>query len=94
MEDWEAEQSEEKITLADRKLKDLNIRVQAYLFRVLEKLYGKDYFEKGVTDHDVKTRAYRKSLEDPPDRRVPLENYLDFIEYKKIAEKKGSLAPS
>jgi len=87
MKDWEAEQSEEKIELADRKLKDLNIRVQAYLFRIMAELYGKDYFEKAVPDHDVRTKAYRKSLQDATDRRVPLENYLDFIEYKKISEK-------
>jgi len=33
MEEWEAEQSDEKIETADRKLKELNIMVQSYIFK-------------------------------------------------------------
>ena len=91
MDDWEAEQSEERIETADRKIKDLNVKVQAYIFEVLKEKYGvanDAYWHRGVTDKKIKTRAYEKSLDDDDDVRLPLENYLDFIEYKKIVENK------
>tara|TARA_R110002110_G_scaffold61225_1_gene171986 strand:+ start:107 stop:655 length:549 start_codon:yes stop_codon:yes gene_type:complete len=91
MEDWNKEQSEERVTEADRKLKELNIYVQKSIFDVFKMRYGHEnnsYWNKGVTDKKIKTRAYEKSLDDEDEVRLPLENYLDFIEYKKIVENK------
>lgn len=91
MDEWEAERSDEKIDTADRKLKDLNINVQSYIFRLFKRTYGEDkdaYWHKGVTDKKIKSNAYAKSLDDDDEDRLPLENYLDFIEYKKIVENK------
>jgi len=91
MDEWENEQSEDLVNEADRKLKDLNIQVQKTIFDVFRHVYGTDndaYWNKGVTDKKIKTRAYEKSLEDEDEARLPLENYLDFIEYKKIVENK------
>lgn len=87
MTEWEEESSEDRISTADRKLKEINIVVQLAIFSALRREYGDDYWEKGVTDKEMKARAYRKSLDDEGNK-IPLENYLDFIEYKKIAEKK------
>lgn len=91
MDDWEAEQSDEKIEIADRKLKELNMKVQSYIFRVFKDEYGtaRDaYWHKGVTDKEIKTDAYKKSLDYDDEDRLPLEHYLDFIHYKKIVENK------
>lgn len=91
MDDWEMEQSDEKIEIADKKLKYLNMNVQSYIFKVFKEQYGEQkdaYWHKGVTDKKIKTRAYEKSLDDDDEDRLPLENYLDFIEYKKIVENK------
>ncbi len=91
MEEWEEEQSDEKIATADSKLKELNIMVQAYIFKKFKEEYGTEkdnYWNKGVIDKKIKTRAYEKSLDDEDEDRLPLENYLDFIEYKKIIENK------
>ncbi len=90
--DWEQERSSERVSEADRKLKDLNIQVQKYIFDKFKAKYGKEkdaYWNKGVIDKSIKTRAYQKSLDDEDDDRLPLENYLDFIEYKKIVENKS-----
>ncbi len=84
---WEEESSEEKIQTADRRLKEINIIVQLALFEKLRDEHGDEYWEKGVTDKEIKAKAYRKSLDDEGSR-LPLEHYLDFIEYKKIIEKK------
>ncbi len=88
MKNWELEQSEENIRIADERLKELNIKVQHYIFALFRKKFGTRYWEDGLTDPDMKTNAYRKSLEVDPDDRLELEHYLDFIDYKKIVEKK------
>jgi len=91
MEEWQQEQSTEKIATADRKLKQLNVLVQKYIFDTFKEQYGaakEAYWHKGVLDKNIKTRAYEKSLDDDDEDRLALENYLDFIEYKKIVENK------
>ncbi|KHK64252.1 DGQHR domain-containing protein [Pseudomonas frederiksbergensis] len=85
--EWEEESSEDRISTADRKLKEINIVVQLSLFNRLKQEFGESYWEKGISDKEIKSKAYRKSLDDESSS-LPLENYLDFIEYKKIVEKK------
>jgi len=87
MDEWLDEQSDERISDADSKLKELNINVQKVIFTIFKKKYGEAYWNKGVIDKKIKARAYEKSLDDEDDA-LPLENYLDFIEYKKIVEHK------
>ena len=90
-EEWSAEQSDERIAEADRQLKDLNICVQKHIFDTLKNVYGEtEYFEKGVTDKQMKTRAYQASLDVDIEERLALENYLNFIDYKKIVETKSN----
>lgn len=92
MDEWTIDQSEELVADADRKLKDLNIHVQKVIFETFKQKYGLEgdaYWNKGVIDKKIKMRAYEKSLDDEDDVRLPLENYLSFIEYKKIVENKA-----
>ena len=89
MDEWIKEQSNENIDDADKKLKDLNIQVQRAIFNAFKKKYGEErdaYWNKGVVSKDIKMDAYKKSLDDDDENRLPLENYLDFIQYKKIVE--------
>ena len=88
MTEWREEKSEDNVRRADEQLKEINRVVQHALFAKLKKQYGNDYWEDGVTDRDIKTQAYSKSMEDDKNVRLDLEHYLDFIQYKKIAEKK------
>jgi hypothetical protein len=89
--DWLAAQSEEKIKAADDKLKKLGNVVLKHIFDdVLKPLYGleKDnYFHKGIVDTNIKGKALTRMAE-AGDNRVAPENYLDFIDYKKIVENK------
>jgi DGQHR domain-containing protein len=92
MDEWIEWQSDERVADADKKLKDLNIQVQKMIFDTFKKAYGADgdaYWNKGVIDKKIKMRAYEKSLDDEDEDRLPLENYLDFIEYKRIVENKA-----
>lgn len=91
MDEWNEEHSSDLVAEADKKLKELNIQVQKVIFDAFKVKYGIDgdaYWNKGITDKKIKMRAYEKSLDDDDDVRLPLENYLDFIEYKKIVENK------
>jgi DNA sulfur modification protein DndB len=91
MQDWEEEQSEEKIQTADRQIRQLIEEMLKYIFSVFRKIYGEDkdmYWDRGVSDKSIKADAYKKSLEDEVEDRMPLENYLDVIDLKKIVEHK------
>jgi DGQHR domain-containing protein len=85
---WIEEQSEERIGEANRKIKELSIQVQKCIFDKFKEMYGDDYWDRGVLDKKIKLNAYEKSLDYDSDTRLPLENYLDFIEYKKVVENK------
>ena len=89
--DWLESQSEERVAKADRQIKELNVLVQKHIFDTFKRVYGTErdaYWNKGVLDKGIKSKAYETSLDDDDDVRLPLENYLDFIEYKKIVENK------
>jgi len=89
--DWVIEQSQERIEAADRKIKDMNKMVTAYVFDLFKKIYPdnpNDYWDKGVANPDIQADAYKTSLDDDLERRLPLENYLDFIQFEKIISKK------
>ena len=91
MDDWEEEQSEENIAIADKKLKDINVEVQKYIFRKFKERYGVEnnaYWNSGVVSKDIKVKAYKTSLDDSDEDRLPLENYLNFIDYKSIVAHK------
>lgn len=93
MQDWEAEQSEENVRRADEKIKEIVVDVQREIFSRFRLQFGTErdaYWHKGITDKSIKARAYEKSLDDDDDTRLPLENYLDVIDYKKIAENKAN----
>ena len=91
MEKWEAEQSEEHILTADRKIRDIVVLVQRRIFAKFRELFGEEkdaYWHKGITDKAIRTKAYERSLDYEDEDRLPLENYLDVIDYKKIVENK------
>lgn len=88
---WEQAQSEELRINADQQVQQIEIMVQKHIFAVFRRMYGEAksaYWEKGVLNKDVKLKAYTKWLDVDEDTRLPVEAYLDFIEYKKIVEHK------
>ena len=89
MDEWEAEQSEEHIVLADSKLKEIVTEIRKYIFDVFRVIHGeaKDaYWDKGVTDKGLKADAYKRALDYDVEERLPLETYLEVVEMKKIVE--------
>ena len=60
MEEWEQEQSEDKILEADIKLKNIVSEIRNYIFDVFRTIHKGLYWEKGITDKAVKTEAYKR----------------------------------
>ena len=63
MEEWEAEQSEDRIHEADSKLKEIVSEMRNYIFDVLRSIHGEKnnaYWERGVADRGVKEAAYAR----------------------------------
>ncbi|NHK26519.1 DGQHR domain-containing protein [Parvularcula flava] len=88
-ETWLAEQNTERLNEASAKVQELNQLVCNAIFNKFRQIYGESqYWERGVTNKDMKTDAYARSQDVDPDERGPLEEYLFFIEYRKIVEKK------
>lgn len=88
--DWEAAQSEDSRAAADQQIQDICKLVQKHIFSVFRRMYGEEknaYWEKGVTNPEMKTGAYGRSMDDDIDTRGPLETYLNFIDLKKIVDK-------
>lgn len=91
MEEWEAEQSEERIQEADNKLKNIVSEIRNYIFDVFRAVHGEAkgaYWDRGVTDKALKADAYERSLDYDVEERLPLETYLEVVEMKKIADNK------
>jgi DGQHR domain-containing protein len=89
LKEWETEQSEDKILTAEKKIKDIIILIQKHIVIILKSVYGEEkdaYWNKGIPDKTIKSKAYEKSLDE--EDALPLENYLDVIDYKKIIESK------
>lgn len=85
--DWREEQSEERKETAQSQIRDIATEVHARIFEILRDKYGDDkYFEDGISDIRMKVKAFERQQEDP--KRLPLDSYLDFIDYKKIVSTK------
>lgn len=91
MEQWEEEQSEERIKGADTKLKTIVQDIRKYIFDVFRAIHGEAkgaYWEKGISDKTLKAAAYMRSCDYSVEERLPLETYLEIAEMKKIIENK------
>jgi DGQHR domain-containing protein len=93
MEQWEEEQSEDRIREADTRLKQIVSDMRDHIFNVFRSVYGEInnlYWERGVTDKAVKAAAYNRSLDTDIEERLPLETYLEVVEMKKVVESRNN----
>ena len=84
---WREEQSEERNEAAESQIRDIAKEVHSIIFGKLREVYGEDsYFEDGIRDVKVRVKAYERQQEDP--KRLALDSYLDFLDYKNIVSRK------
>jgi hypothetical protein len=84
-----SEQQSEAAEAADALTKSLVDRVHRHVIEVLKKIYGNDYFNKGIPQKEIKLSANAKMYDDKEDA-MPVENYLDVVELKKIVEHRNN----
>lgn len=85
---WRSAQSQERAKDASDKVQELNDRICAVIFGIFKREYGeKDYWDRGVTNKQMKTDAYGRAQDDDISERGALEEYLNLIDYKKVVEK-------
>ena len=89
---------DERVAEADQLIINLTSDITNYVFDVLKKVYGSNrmpsgddaYWEIGIESRNVKEKAYKKQLEDPPEKRLAKEAYLDIIDIKSIIQQKNN----
>lgn len=87
-EQWRDEQNVERAKNAADKVQELNSAICNTIFAVFRKEYGDaHYFDKGVTNKEMRTGAYTRMQDDEIEQRGKIEEYLNLIEFKKIVEK-------
>lgn len=89
--DWELVQREDLKNQADQQVKQINVLALSHIFTIFRNSFGEQgmaYWERGVSIPDIKAKAYAKLVQDSPEEQGPIENYLDFIDLKKIVDKR------
>ncbi len=87
LDSFEAEQSDEKFQETSSRLRLIEEKINQTIFDIFRAKYGsQDYWEEGIADNNIKSEAYKRSLEDEKGKRGPLESYLNLVDYKKIIE--------
>jgi DNA sulfur modification protein DndB len=77
--------SQSQVQRADQQVKWIQARVQRFVIERLREKLGDKFFDIGVPK-TVYQKAHQKRSDDPPEDRMPVENYLDFLDLRKIVE--------
>ena len=79
---------------ADRLIIKLTNDISNYVIDVLKQRYGKHrvasgdqaFWELGINNQGAKRKAHNNQQEDPPEKRLPKEAYLNIIDLKEIIQ--------
>jgi len=85
---WARAQDEDRQSEAREKVMSLNQILCQAIFDRFKEIYADDYWNKGVSNKEIRKSAYSRQQDDPIDKQGSIEDYLDFIELKKIVETK------
>jgi len=93
-----AKKSDERVLQTHQDVIKLAHDVLEYVFNVLKKHYGleeeksgeKAFWEKGIESQKIKEEAYSRQLADAPEKRLPKEAYVDFIDLMNIVRQKNN----
>lgn len=87
-----------RVEEADSLIINLTKDITNYVIGLLKKVYGTNrmpsgdqrYWEIGVESKPAKEKAYKKQQEDPPEKRLPKEAYLDIVDIKAIIQQSNN----
>jgi hypothetical protein len=81
-----ASKDDKRIKEAEGTLKFIENRVTEIVINHFKKLHGNSYWNY-IGTKDMRVKAYERQQEEPPEKQLEIEVYLDFIDKKKIIEK-------
>ncbi len=77
---------ERRIKEAEGTIRFIENRVTEIVVSYFKKIHGANYWNY-VGTKEMRVKAYERQQEDPPEKQLDLDAYLDFIDKKKIIEK-------
>jgi DNA sulfur modification protein DndB len=81
-----ASKDEQRIKDAESTLKFIENRVTEIVINYFKKIHGPHYWNY-IGTKEMRVKAYERQQEEPPEKQLELDVYLDFIDKKKIIEK-------
>ena len=93
-----AQKSDARVAKGNEDIIDLHREINDYFVKVLKRVYGvnempsgeKAYWELGIQSSKAKEGAYRRQQEEPVERRLPKEAYLNVLDLRDaIRDKKN-----
>lgn len=89
---------DERVADADKFIINLTNDITNHVIAVLKKVHGtrrmqsgdQSYWELGIEDRKAKEKAYKKQQEDPTEKRLPKEAYLDIVDIRTIIQQKNN----
>lgn len=96
--DYIEKRDDDRISEADQLIIKLTSDITNYVVDVLKKVHGihrmpsgdQAYWELGIENKSAKEKAYKKQQEDPPNKRLPKEAYLDIVDIKAIIQQQNN----
>lgn len=86
-EEYKRVTSAEATEQADRQVKWIQAAVPTYLKDQLRRKFGENFFEE-VVPKEMQKACQIKRIEDDAEEKLPVDEYLDWIQYAKIASMK------
>jgi hypothetical protein len=80
------EVSTEMFEISQRRWNWINDTVHGHVVTTLEEERGDDWFNKSISNKEIKKKCYEKMIDDQDPK--PIHVYLDFIQLKVIVEQK------
>jgi DNA sulfur modification protein DndB len=75
---------------ADKDARWIQGKVHSIVVDKLRELYGKKFFDRGISNKEIQIAAHMKRLDDEEEDRGGSEKYLEFLELRKIVEQKDN----
>ena len=84
--EYRASRDDQRIKEAEGTIKFIENRVTELVINYFKKIHGNNYWNY-IGTKEMRVKAYERQQEDPPEKQLDLDAYLDFIDKKKIIEK-------
>ena len=82
-----ASKDEQRIKDAESTIKFIESRVTEIVINYFKKIHGGANYWNYIGTKEMRVKAYERQQEEPPEKQLEIDAYLDFIDKKRIIEK-------